>query len=713
MTRLVVPLLIALLGFGSLLPIGTASAAPPRRMPVTITVQQIDPRTVTPGSTVTVTGTLTNTGRAAIDNLVLRLQSGTVLTSRDALRRNDEDPSPATTGFGEFIELDGSLPAGASMPFRYQTTAAELGLAELGVYPVLVNVNGVPSGDVEQRVGQVETYLPVFAQPVAAPTSVSWLWPLVDRPHRDGTGAFTDDDLAGAVASGGRLDRLLSIAEAAPAVPLTLVVDPMLVDTLQVMSAPAGYRLVDGSAGRGAAAAAAWLDRLRALATGHPVLALPYGDLDAVALTRGGLGDEVAAAVKAGQDLVAAGLDVQPLDELAWPVSGVLTEAALRVLRDAGISEVVLSESAFDPGSIDFRRTGSAVSTLQTGAGAATALVTDSSLDTIVAGSTGWPTGPRLAEQRYLAELAMITAEAPSTTRSLLIAPPRRFDPSTAVAGAMLSDTTMLPWLAASGVTDLSAAPTTDRGPLVYPAPASRDELGDPGLRHLQDAVAGRKDFASMLVTATASDRQAAQAVTGPLEQAVWRAGSSYWREDPAGFAAAVASAGAAVEAQRERVLLVVPADGTYSLASAAAPLIFTVANQLPLPVQVRITVDASGAAGLSTDNVGMQTLPAAGRALIEVPATVQRSGEFRVSAAIFTPAGGTLGAPVQLRVRSTAYGVIALIITVAAGALLVLLFALRLIRRIRAGRDRRQPRPSDRPGQVGQPPRQAEPVRQ
>ena len=50
--------------------------------------------------------------------------------------------------------------------------------------------------------------------------SVTWLWPLIDRPHRITTSTnggadavFIDDDLAVAVATSGRLDRALQVLE--------------------------------------------------------------------------------------------------------------------------------------------------------------------------------------------------------------------------------------------------------------------------------------------------------------------------------------------------------------------------------------------------------------------------------------------------------------------------------------------------------------------
>ncbi len=123
------------------------------------------------------------------------------------------------------------------------------------------------NGGVDQRLGFVATYLPAFYQK-PAPDRVTWLWPLIDQPHRLLQDAvFTDDQLAGTVALGGRLDRALQVVEqVGPTIPLTLVVDPELIDELAVMASNTGYRVQSGAhtvSGTGRPAAVAWLDRLR------------------------------------------------------------------------------------------------------------------------------------------------------------------------------------------------------------------------------------------------------------------------------------------------------------------------------------------------------------------------------------------------------------------------------------------------------------------
>jgi len=206
-------------------------------------------------------------------------------------------------------------------------------------------------------------------------------------------------------------------------------------------------------------------------------------------------------------------------------------------------------------------------------------------------------------------------------------------------------------------------------------------------LRGAADLIA---DFSSMFVRGEDGDEAAAADLLAPLDSAVIATASSAYRGDPAAVLARAEAVTAAVQRQRARVSLIVPADGVYSLASARASLVFTVANDLPVPVQVRIGLDASLVAGLSLDDSVVQVVQPGRRALIEVPAEVERPGQFRVSAELFSPAGLGLGTPVRLTVRSTVYGGLSLAITAAAGGLLAVLFAVRLVRWLR--RRRRPP---------------------
>jgi len=159
----------------------------------------------------------------------------------------------------------------------------------------------------------------------------------------------------------------------------------------------------------------------------------------------------------------------------------------------------------------------------------------------------------------------------------------------------------------------------------------------------------------------------------------------------------AVRDAVLAVAGLSATVGILTPASGTYSLASADAPLVLTVFNDNPFIVEVTIRLAPRGAPGVTTTIV-VRELPAQARTTIAIPANVQRSGAFTVIASASTPAGTPLGTPVPLRVQSTVYGPVALGITFGAAALLVLLFARRSVK---YWKRRRSPPPDPETGRV------------
>ena len=211
-------------------------------------------------------------------------------------------------------------------------------------------------------------------QPVdpSARTAVAWLWPLVEIPHRSASGGFRNDGLTDSIGSGGRLDRAVAVlerlpgtvppggTEPVPALPVTLAVDPALVEELTIMAA--GPYAVDGveDAGRGTEAATRFLERLRAVADVHDVVALSYADVDADALVAAGLTDVLARSLPGpargrrtpgrdrtgplgsptgrtgGRRLLGETLDVEPRTDLAWAAGGSLRPDTLDVLQSGG-----------------------------------------------------------------------------------------------------------------------------------------------------------------------------------------------------------------------------------------------------------------------------------------------------------------------------------------------------------------------------------------
>lgn len=668
---------------------GTARQSGPN---AELRVQELTPKDLAPGqqaTEITIRGTVANTGTEPLTSVQVRLHRGSLINTRSELHQSDDDTAafaPVSTCEWSALALpgrSGALAPGQTAPFQYRCPIDQLSMSLIGIYPLALRAQATTASDPTfTLVGETHTYLPSFPDGVTAKTRVSWLWPLVDRPHRLSDEAeFVDDDLATSVSPGGRLDRLLSAAEKAKGdVRLTLAVDPALIDDLHQMEQ--GYR-VGASAGRHGPAARAWLDRLAALASKNPVMVLPYADPDLVALKRTGMAD-LASTTPDDAKIVTDRLGHPEVTGLAWPTGGALTQEALDTLLRQGTSAVVLAPEAL-PGQPVTGPTPSSVAALHdTNNSHAVALVPDPDVATTVSGGEERGGGPRLTEQRYLAELAMITAEAPSRGRDILVAPPRRWNPDPATAAAMLSDTAGMSWLSSGSAAELAHhQPQVDRGPLVYPEPAHEAELPKTQTDTLARLRSWINDFGTAFVDETTADR-----LMGPYDRALQRAASSAWRDDQDAGRRFTASLDQQIAKMRSGVHIVKPSgSGVYNLASSNSPLFLTVANDLDDPVRIKLRITSRGTPGFTTTDIGEQVIQARTRRTIQVPTTVQRSGLFVVDALLTTPGGQPLGdggEPVQLKVRSTAYGIIGLVITGSAMVLFLLLAIRRLVLRAR-----------------------------
>ena len=419
-----------------------------------LVLEEMNPRVVTVGGEpkLTVTGRVINTGDRRIEELAVRLQRGAQPLRTDAEVRAALSGSAPTDVPTRFVELGRALEPGQSAGFRITVPlrgapTETLQLAEPGVYPLLVNLNGTPDFGGAARLSSVPLLLPVLglppaglppagpgapagplAQPPVSPVPVTLLWPLATQPSLLPVGPgepplLADETLADAMAPGGRLDGLVTALEQAapPGSPLggalCVVVDPALLDAAEAMSD--GYRVASSTGiieGRGAGEAARWLGRLRATVAGRCVLPLPYGDPDLVALSRAGLADLEALAISTGLEIVTRVLGVRPLTQVAWPAGGVLDDRTLSDLLALGHRAVLLEPRglAEPAGSM----TGGALrlagaSPLPDGTGPAAVL-----LDPLVAAALA-PTRPLVALDDAIAGTP-VTTERPSGTRAAL-----------------------------------------------------------------------------------------------------------------------------------------------------------------------------------------------------------------------------------------------------------------------------------------------------
>ena len=173
--------------------------------------------------------------------------------------------------------------------------------------------------------------------------------------------------------------------------------------------------------------------------------------------------------------------------DIAWPPGGtadlsVLTSLAAHqhvgtvVLNSGEMPPVVDAANVFQPDD--------AVTSLRVAGLPMNVLLSDDTLTAVLrAGNTSSGTLPKSTEfavrQRFLAETAMIAAEAPDSERTIVVAPPGDWSPSEALASDLLGETSAAPWLTPTPLASLSSVPDTQRAAPRHSPPASQASPGE------------------------------------------------------------------------------------------------------------------------------------------------------------------------------------------------------------------------------------------
>ncbi len=223
---------------------------------LSMTIESLTPSVVTSGGAaeVTVTGEVHNVGDRMLHDLTIRLERGDAVSDADELRSSLTvlpEPVSAATPFQEFAA---DLSPGQSAPFRVTAPLSGTGgldIQRTGVYPMQVNINGLPDYGNLAKLAESRTLLPVLSLPpdrdragdyvspstdggaagntrlgpdgsvsanLSSPAALTLLWPLAAPPQlAPGVlGGNTEpirlvgDDLAQSLAAGGRLNTLLA-----------------------------------------------------------------------------------------------------------------------------------------------------------------------------------------------------------------------------------------------------------------------------------------------------------------------------------------------------------------------------------------------------------------------------------------------------------------------------------------------------------------------
>jgi hypothetical protein len=301
--------------------------------------------------------------------------------------------------------------------------------------------------------------------------------------------------------------------------------------------------------------------------------------------------------------------------------------------------------------------------------------------------------GSFATEQRFLAETAMIVAEAPATPRSVVIAPPRQWNPAGSLATALLTESDNAPWLRPASVSSLITANSSAGQVPRARLPGTKfghGELHRSLLRKVKGLEGNIRMQASMFGVKPPS---------AYLAGAVAAVESSAWRGHPHRARVLLASVSAFLDAQERQVRII--DTGQDTLTGKSGPVPVSINNRLGRTVTVLLRVRApSGRMTVHPPVTTVTIRPHQQRTVvIKVRSAVAGSTVLRLSLA--APNGAPLpGTQAKLTVDATHFGTTALIIVAIAIAVFVVTAIARAIRRGGASGALLSPRRSPRPGQ-------------
>jgi Family of unknown function (DUF6049) len=678
-------------------PVHPARAGGAQAGTVSVAIDSMSPQFAGPGGTISVAGTASNGTDQTRSGLEVQLYtSPTAFSARDQMDAYlGQGQGIAFEEVGAPFVVAASLRPGATAGWHASFTVNSAGFSGFGVYPLTVQLQD-QAGDV---LASDQTLLPFWpgsqqAAGLLRPLDIGWVWPLIDQPHHQVCAALTNNDLAASLGRSGRLSILLAAGQGYPGAGLTWVVDPALIGDVATMTSP--YQVDSGSNCTGpisepaSKAAKSWLAALRTVTSSQPTVITPYADVDVAALVHGGLNTSLASAYATGKAVADEVLGSSLGSSIAVPAGGTADLSVLAALATAeNVGTVVLDSDEMPPANSSVFVPDDAVTTIRTAAGTTmNVLLADHILTGVLqAGDTSSGALPASTEfavsQRFLAETAMIAAEAPNSDRSIVVAPPTDWSPSAALASELLSETVRAPWLAPTSLNSLAKSPDSYRGIRRQPPPASRkspDELSGRYLSQVSAVGAKLGVYQAMLYQPSRSYLQS-------LDEALAATESSAWRGSGSAQGVALADTlSAYLKSEEKQVKIIAAVQVSMGGASGAVPI--SIQNKLHQAIAVRLGASVVNSPGRTSQlTVGrIQKLVVvqpqyAVTVRLSVSSAPQGSTIIRLS---LTSANGTLlpFATTSLTVQSTRYGRAILFLIGAAIGVLVLTSAYRGVRR-------------------------------
>jgi hypothetical protein len=688
---------------------------------VSVAITSISPDVARPGQPVTVSGVVSNTTDGAMSGLSVQLRSsGSALTSRGDLTNYAAGNLPVDTPVaGAVAQLPGTLNPGATEQWTVSLPIREVGMTVFGVYPLAAEVDA-NGGALDTDHGFLPFWPGKSASGLAGPLQIAWVWPLVDSPQRAACPALLSNSLAASVAGSGRLAGLLAAGStsAAASANLTWAIDPGLLGSMSAMTQPysvGGSATCVGTTREPASRAArAWLETLRSVTARQDFFVTPYNDVDVAALSHQGMDQDLTHAFGDGRSAASKilGSAQRPgplgMGGIAWPADGTADYGVLGSLAVNGTGTVILDSTMMPPlGQVNY--TPSAVTRTPDGVGAELHVaLADDTLTQILGTSSARTAGRSAAagaatagasfatEQRFLAETAMIAAEQPSLRRSVVVTPPRQWDPAPGVASALISETVSAPWLSPVSLANLVTA-NSPAGQVPRQQPpqqlSSHDELGASLLRQVRQLNVRLRLHGSILDPPDGA--YLSQAVAA-VESSAWRGASG--ARPASGLLERVSD----YLASQERLVQIIEAS-QVTLGGQSGPVPISITNKLDQAVTVRLSVQAPNDGRVTIlPYKATVTIGAGQQRTIPVKVKAAAAGTTTLKLSLLTPGGTPLpGTATTLTVNATHFGTLALVIIGIAVAVFAATSAGRAFRRGRRPRGGAEPAdPEDGPSE-------------
>ncbi len=675
----VVSLLLPALGLAAAPATAGRAAAPP--VPATadlpnapaadsrlqITLSSVSPTIAAPGQAVTLRGSVTNRGSAAVPRPVARVVLGEqTLATREQVDRWAAAQGPAQGREVGSAKLGSSLAAGATTTFSVSIKdAATLRQPTYGALPLSVEVGGTC----------LRTFAGYQRQKQYQPLRLGWVVPLTLDPDPALFGAEGDARTAAwgrALGASSRLGRVLETTESAP---VTWAIDPTLLPSLlpEGTGEPAsskgpspgstngsteGSSTADDASGE-AAVRSAVEERIRAGAPQHSPWVLPDTDADVAAVADAGTSSEVVSGLVSRSASVARALDGRA--DVAWPADGRYTdareEALRRLYREPRLGAQLAAQSSLplDGNTQDaHRRTADGLPVLGY----------DDDLSALFA-QTSSPTDAAVGLQHFIADTVALLDERPGTSsRSVLVAAPRSFDPDPTAAAAFLGGVSDIPWLEPVSTNTLLAdaqealpmpqevgtRPTPTEAPTTSPADpyaTAQPVLTPRRLQSLEQNLATVRGVGLIRDDGDAFTRTWGRAAE-QLASTRWRAGPAGWNRLSAGI----------VTATRETTTSVKVSKRNINFIADTGRLQITVTNDLDVAVEnVKLTLEPANPRLRIDNQPPIMRIGANSRATAVVSVTTLAAGPVPIRTTLTTPDGTVIGQGADVLVQVTPTG--------------------------------------------------------